>query len=216
MALQSPDSSGQHRPPVCGPTAVPCPHEYEQKHEESEGTDHVVCYDPLLTQSPAAERAEKNRSLQGTPEKLHPRHCSFPPPFSQHLWHTTRLEHVHGDLRHCWLLVMLCARPADAQHLSAPWATFLLHERSQSSSANLSWSLRLATTRWALILRSSHLARRSWPRPQKGCCADRCGQPGFDRQWHISRVSSTASPSRHLSLARSFRAELLVACSHRP
>ena len=28
-------SKDQHRSPVCGPTAVPCPNEYEQRHEES-------------------------------------------------------------------------------------------------------------------------------------------------------------------------------------
>ena len=33
MALHSPVSSSQHRFPICGLTAVPCPYAYEQEHE---------------------------------------------------------------------------------------------------------------------------------------------------------------------------------------
>ena len=59
IALHKPASSGQHRFPVCcGPIAGPCPYAYEQEHEESQGTDNAVRYDPLFTQSPAAEREE--------------------------------------------------------------------------------------------------------------------------------------------------------------
>ena len=78
-----------------------------------------------------------------------------------------------------WLLAMLCARLADAQHLSRH------PERRSSCTDGHSHRLR-SSIRCAL--QSSHLARRSWPRPQKGCCVDRCRQPGFDRQWHTSLV----------------------------
>ena len=59
MALHTPASSGQHRCPMCGPIAGPCPYEYEQMHEESQGTAHAVWHDPFLTQSPTASREEK-------------------------------------------------------------------------------------------------------------------------------------------------------------
>ena len=60
IALHTPASSGQHRFPVCGPIAGPCPYAYEQVHEESQGTAHAVRYDPFLSQSLAASRREKD------------------------------------------------------------------------------------------------------------------------------------------------------------
>ena len=62
IALHKPASSGQHRSPVCGPIAGPGPYAYEQVHEESQGTDHSVLYDPFLSQSPNASRREKRFS----------------------------------------------------------------------------------------------------------------------------------------------------------
>ena len=53
MALHKPASSGQHRSPVCGPTAGPRPYAYDQEHEEPQGTAHAVWYDPFRTQSTA-------------------------------------------------------------------------------------------------------------------------------------------------------------------
>ena len=47
------NSSGQHRSPVCDPIAGPRPCEYEQEHEEPQGTAHAVRYDPFQTQSTA-------------------------------------------------------------------------------------------------------------------------------------------------------------------
>ena len=73
-----------HRSPVRGPTAVPYPYEYEQQHEESEGTDHAVWYDPFLTRSPAAERAENTPSPAKDPGPTIPPGLSvFPVVFSQ-------------------------------------------------------------------------------------------------------------------------------------
>ena len=71
IALQTPASSGQHRSPVCGPIAGPCQYAYEQVHEESQGTDHAVWYDPFLTQSPAATREEKRVSPWRAPRNNH-------------------------------------------------------------------------------------------------------------------------------------------------
>ena len=55
-----PQSSQQWPAPLISlwPTAVPCPHEYEQEHKESGRTENAVWYDPLLTQSPAAASAK--------------------------------------------------------------------------------------------------------------------------------------------------------------
>ena len=71
IALDTPASSGQHRCPVHGPLAGPCPYAYEQVHEEPQGTDHAVWYDPFLTQSPAATRAEKKLSPWRAPRNNH-------------------------------------------------------------------------------------------------------------------------------------------------
>ena len=70
-ALQIPASSGQHRSPVFGLIAGPCPCAYEQGHEESQGTDHAVWYDPFRTQSPAATREEKRLSPWRAPRNNH-------------------------------------------------------------------------------------------------------------------------------------------------
>ena len=51
IALHSPASSDQHRPPVCDPIAGPRPYAYEQEHEEPLGTAHAVRYDPFHAQS---------------------------------------------------------------------------------------------------------------------------------------------------------------------
>ena len=50
-----------HRP-ACGPMAGPCQYEYEQVHEDSQGTAHAVRYGPFFTQSSAAQRVEKRFS----------------------------------------------------------------------------------------------------------------------------------------------------------
>ena len=77
-ALHKPVSSDQHRSPVCGLIAVPCPYADEQEHAESGGTDHAVWYDPFFTQSHEARREEKNvSSPQGTPEKPKSRPICF-------------------------------------------------------------------------------------------------------------------------------------------
>ena len=47
---------------------------------------------------------------------------------------------------------------------------------------------RCTSQRHAANSRSSRLARRRWPRPLDGCCADQSGQPGFNRQWHTTPV----------------------------
>ena len=79
VALHNLTSSGQHRSPVCGPTAGPCPYAHEQEHEENEGTDHAVCCDPLLTQSAAAHKTGKS-SHSGTTK---PPTSQFSPPVSR-------------------------------------------------------------------------------------------------------------------------------------
>ena len=71
IALHRPESSGQHRSPVRGPIAVPCPYKYEQEHEESKGTDHAVWCDPFFTQSPAAIREENTFSPLKAPRNHH-------------------------------------------------------------------------------------------------------------------------------------------------
>ena len=66
MALHTPSSSGQHRFPECGPIAGPCPYEYEQVHEESQGTDHAVRYGPLpVPVSSYRQGKKKDSSLEG-------------------------------------------------------------------------------------------------------------------------------------------------------
>ena len=59
IALHTPTNSGQHRSPVCGLIARPCPYAYEQEHEELQGTAHAVWYDPLFTQPPVVSRREQ-------------------------------------------------------------------------------------------------------------------------------------------------------------
>ena len=71
IALHTPASSGQHRFPVCGPMAGLRPYAYKQVHEESQGTDHAVWYDPFLTQSPAAQREEKRFFSWRAPRNNH-------------------------------------------------------------------------------------------------------------------------------------------------
>ena len=79
IALHSLESSGQHRPQLCGPAAVPCPYECEQRHEESGGTDHAVRCDPFLTQSPAARGADSTPSPCRAPRNNQtPDHAVFP------------------------------------------------------------------------------------------------------------------------------------------
>ena len=68
-ALHNPVSSDQHRSPVCGPIAGPCPYAYEQEHAESGGTDHAVWYDPFFTQSHEARREEKTSPPLKAPRK---------------------------------------------------------------------------------------------------------------------------------------------------
>ena len=48
IALHTQASSGQHRSPVRGPIVGPRPYANEQVHEESQGPDHAVWYDPFL------------------------------------------------------------------------------------------------------------------------------------------------------------------------
>ena len=79
ISLQSPASSDQHRSQVCGPTAVPCPYEYEQRHEASGRTDHAVWHDLSFTQSPAAKRADSTSSPCKAPRNNHtPDLSAFP------------------------------------------------------------------------------------------------------------------------------------------
>ena len=74
-----PSSSDQHRFPVCGPIAVPCPFEYEQRHEESVDTDHAVWYDPFFTQSPAARKADSTSPpIKAHRKNIHPTVKFFP------------------------------------------------------------------------------------------------------------------------------------------
>ena len=79
IALHTPASSGQHRSPVCGPIAGPCPYAYEQVHEESQGTAHAVWYDPFFTQSPVESREENRFSLEGHPGTTIPQTDLFSP-----------------------------------------------------------------------------------------------------------------------------------------
>ena len=51
-------SSGQHRSPDCGPTAVPRPYKYEQEHEEIGWTANAVRNDPFLNQFANAANAK--------------------------------------------------------------------------------------------------------------------------------------------------------------
>ena len=74
--------SGEHRAPVCGPIAVPCPCAYEHEHEEVDGTDHAVWYDPFLTQSAAAQRTGKVPVSVGHPETTKVPTSLFSPPVS--------------------------------------------------------------------------------------------------------------------------------------
>ena len=78
IALHTPASSGQHRSPVRGPSAGPRPYAYEQDHKELQETAHAVWYDPLLSQSPATAREEKDSSLEGHHEQPYPRPNCFP------------------------------------------------------------------------------------------------------------------------------------------
>ena len=75
-------SSGQHCFPVCGLKAGPRPYAYEQVHQESQGTAHAVWYDPLLSQSPAAEREERRFSLGGHHGTTIPQTLLFSPQVS--------------------------------------------------------------------------------------------------------------------------------------
>ena len=55
QGCDGPPQSGKHRSPVCGPLAVPCPHEYS-KDEDPENTAHNVRQVPFQPQSPAAAK----------------------------------------------------------------------------------------------------------------------------------------------------------------
>ena len=78
LPLHTPANSGQHRSPVCGPIAGPCPYAYEQEHEELLGTAHAVRYDPFLSQSSCCVKERKKiPSLKGTPEQPYPRLICF-------------------------------------------------------------------------------------------------------------------------------------------
>ena len=59
IALHTVAGSGQHRPPVCGPIAVPRPYAYEQVHEESQGPP-TLC-GTILSLPSLLQRREQER-----------------------------------------------------------------------------------------------------------------------------------------------------------
>ena len=67
IALHNRSSSGQHRSPDCGPTAVSRPYKYEQEHEERGRTAHAVRNDPFLTHPANAANAKNALFLRKAP-----------------------------------------------------------------------------------------------------------------------------------------------------
>ena len=69
----------QHRSPACGPTAGPCPYEYEQEHEKKQG-DRPRCVVRSLPYPISHYRKGRNMILpfQGTPEPPYSRPGGFP------------------------------------------------------------------------------------------------------------------------------------------
>ena len=71
MALHNRSSSGQHRFPDCGPTAVPRSYKYEQEHEERGGTAHAVRNDPFSNQLANAANAKNALLPRKAPRNSH-------------------------------------------------------------------------------------------------------------------------------------------------
>ena len=73
------DSPPQHRSPVRGRTAVPCPYEYEQHHEKKRMNRSRCVVRSSLDPVPSCRESRENLLLlQGTPEQPYPTPCSFP------------------------------------------------------------------------------------------------------------------------------------------
>ena len=71
MALHTPASSGKHRFPECGPTAGPCPYEYEQVHKESQGPPTLCGTTPSLPSLQLRQGEKKDSPLWRAPRKIH-------------------------------------------------------------------------------------------------------------------------------------------------